>query len=92
MESLLEWLKKYTFPEESRFRDAAYAERTAELFAQRLAASGTTLAFVYGSSHHASTDRLFSVLSDRGLRAVAGPVLMDEACPEALPFPTLAIA
>ena len=84
---LLDWLERSVFPEESRFRDAAYAERTAELFAQRLAASGTTLAFVYGSSHHVSTDRLFSVLSDRGLRAIAGPVLMDEACPEALRVP-----
>ena len=58
---LLEWLDRSVFPEESRFQDAAYAERTAELFADRLAASGTTLAFVYGSSHELSTDRLFSV-------------------------------
>lgn len=84
---LLEWLDRSVFPEESRFQDAAYAERTAELFADRLAASGTTLAFVYGSSHHLATDRLFSVLADRGLRAIAGPVLMDEACPEALRVP-----
>jgi len=84
---LLDWLERSVFPEEARFRDAAYAERTAELFADRLAASGTTLSFVYGSSHHASTDRLFSVLSERGLRAIAGPVLMDEACPEALRVP-----
>jgi guanine deaminase len=85
---LLEWLDQSVFPEESRFGDLAYAERTAEYFADRLAASGTTLSFVYGSSHHGATDRLFSVLAARGARAIAGPVWMDEACPEALRVPT----
>lgn len=84
---LLDWLDRSVFPEEARFQDAHYAERTAELFADHLARSGTTLAFIYGSSHRVATDRLFSVLSRRGLRAIAGPVLMDDACPEALRVP-----
>ena len=43
---LLDWLERSVFPEESRFGEVAYAEATAELFADRLVASGTTLAFI----------------------------------------------
>jgi guanine deaminase len=81
---LLEWLARSTFPEEARFADPAHARAVAEVFATRLAAAGTTLAFVYGPVFPAATDVLLEVLDRRGMRAIAGPVLMDEHCPEAL--------
>lgn len=84
---LLSWLKRSVFPEESRFADPHHAEAVAGEFATRLAAAGTTLAFVYGSVHTEATDRLLQTLARRGLRAIVGPVLMDADAPEALKRP-----
>lgn len=83
---LLDWLARSTFPEEARFADAGHARRVAAWFCQRLAASGTTLAFAYGSVHPSAADLLLQQLATSGLRAIAGPVLMDEGGPEALMF------
>lgn len=81
---LLDWLERTVFPEERLFADPRHAEQVAEIFARRLAAAGTTFAFVYGPVHAEAADTLFRTLDRRGLRAVVGPVLMDAHCPEAL--------
>jgi len=81
---LLQWLDTSTFPEEQRFADGAYAAEVAAEFVGKLAASGTTLALVYGSVHPGACHRLFEALDARGLRAIAGPVLMDAHSPEPL--------
>jgi guanine deaminase len=84
---LLDWLDRSTFPEEARFADPAHAARVAEIFAVSLAAAGTTLPFVYGPVFPEATDALLRVLDARGQRAIAGPVLMDDACPAPLTLP-----
>ncbi len=84
---LLEWLERSTFPEEARFAVPEHAERVAELFCTALAASGTTLAMVYGSVHPRAAHILFQALDRWGLRAIAGPVLMDAHSPEDLTLP-----
>jgi len=81
---LLDWLKSTAFPEEQRFSDTAFAERVARVFTASLAAAGTTSAFVYGSIHTPAAEAVIRALGTRGLRARVGPVLMDEASPEAL--------
>jgi guanine deaminase len=84
---LLPWLQRSTFPEEQRFADRSHAEAVAAHFTRRLAAAGTTLSFVYSSVHETAADALFAALADRGLRAIAGPVLMDQGGPEPLMVP-----
>ncbi|MCB9778633.1 MAG: amidohydrolase family protein [Alphaproteobacteria bacterium] len=84
---LLDWLRHSTFPEEARFADAGHARAIADAFCAALAAAGTTLAFVYGSVHPTAADILLQTLADRGLRAIAGPVLMDMGAPDALFLP-----
>jgi len=84
---LLEWLNQTTFPEEARFQDPAYAAVVAEEFCQHLLRAGTTLSFVYGSVHASASHILFEALSRTGLRAIAGPVLMDAHCPKELQLP-----
>lgn len=84
---LLEWLARSTFPEEARFADPAHAAAVAELFCTRVASAGTTLAMVYGSVHPEACETLLSTLDRRGLRAIAGPVLMDSDCPDELKLP-----
>jgi guanine deaminase len=81
---LLPWLATSTFPEEARFADRAYADAVAEEFVGRLAAAGTTLAFAYGSSHDAAADALLAAIGRAGLKAIVGPVWMDEHAPAAL--------
>ncbi len=81
---LLEWLSRSVFPEEARFSDLDHATRVAQLFCTRLAAAGTTSSLIYGSVHPGACDRLFAELDRRGLRAIAGPVLMDYESPPEL--------
>jgi guanine deaminase len=84
---LLEWLERTIFPEEARFREAAYARAVGAEFVAALAAAGTTTACVYSSSSEAATDALFEALAGSGLRALAGLTLMDQRCPDALRVP-----
>jgi len=84
---LLAWLEQSTFPEEARFADGAHAMEVAAEFADRLTGAGTTLSMVYGSVHPDACHTLLETFADRGLRTIAGPVLMDDACPEALKLP-----
>lgn len=81
---LLEWLEKYTFPVERRFADPAYAAEVAEFFLDELLRNGTTTAVVFGTVHAQSVDAFFKAARRRGLRMIAGKVLMDRNCPEYL--------
>jgi guanine deaminase len=81
---LLEWLEHFTFPEERKFSDPAYAQRVARLFLDELARQGTTTAAVYGTVHAASVDALFSEAQTAGLRIIAGKTMMDRNAPEGL--------
>ena len=81
---LLQWLQRSTFPEEARFADPGHAARVAETFCAALARAGTTWAMVYGPVFPDATRALFEAAAARGQRFIAGPVLMDDDCPEAL--------
>lgn len=83
-EQLLEWLAKYTFPEECRFGDPAYARAVAEVFLDTLLANGTTSVSAYCTSHAGSVDAFFTAAEARGMRAAAGKVMMDRGAPDAL--------
>src|SRR5213079_951926 len=48
---LLTWLNTYTYPEEARFADPAYAEEISTTFFDELVANGTTTAAIYCSIH-----------------------------------------
>lgn len=84
---LLTWLATSTFPEEARFKDDDHATSVARTFVTALAAAGTTTSFVYGSVHPHASERLLGELARRGLRALVGPVLMDEGAPSELLLP-----
>lgn len=81
---LLEWLAKSTFPEEGRFGDPEHARDVAEVFVDRMVSSGTTMAMIYGSVHEVAANALFERLDSTGMRAIAGPVLMDAHSPSEL--------
>lgn len=81
---LLDWLEKYTFPAESRFGDEAVAREAAAFFLNELLRNGTTTALVFASVHPQSVDALFEAARARGMRLVAGKVMMDRNCPAVL--------
>ncbi|WP_346356062.1 guanine deaminase [Azotosporobacter soli] len=81
---LLEWLEQYTFKEEARFADLAYAASIYEAFATELIRQGTTRAVIFGTIHAPSCDILCEVLKRRGIGAYVGKVNMDANCGAAL--------
>jgi len=81
---LLDWLERYTFPAEARHADAAHAQQHAESFVETLLAHGTTAAVVFPTVHVTSTDALFQAARTRGMRLIAGKVLMDRHAPDDL--------
>lgn len=81
---LLEWLDTYTFPEELRFNDPQYSAQVAVEFFDELLSNGTTTAQVYPTVHENSVDAFFAESHKRGLRMVAGKVLMDRHAPAGL--------
>jgi guanine deaminase len=74
---LLDWLSRFTFPEESRYADAGYAAQAAEIFLDRLAEHGTTSALVFCSVHKACADALFAAASRRDMALITGKTMMD---------------
>jgi len=83
-EQLLEWLERYTFPIERRFADPEYGREVADFFLTELLRNGTTTALVFATVHPQSADAFFASAQARGLRMIAGKVLMDRNCPEFL--------
>ena len=82
--SLLEWLNKYTFVEEQRFSDKAYADEIANLFLDELIKNGTTSVMTFCTSFKQSVDAFFNAAENRNLRMVAGKVMMDRHAPDEL--------
>lgn len=81
---LLDWLETYTFPEELRFKDPQYSAQVAVEFFDELVSNGTTTAQVYPTVHENSVDAFFEESHKRGMRMVAGKVLMDRNAPPGL--------
>ncbi len=81
---LIEWLEKYTFPEELRFSDTGYARTVAKEFLDELTANGTTSALVFPTVHSQSVEEFFEAACDKGMRMSVGKVLMNRHAPERL--------
>ena len=82
--SLLEWLNKYTFVEEQRFSDVAYADQIANLFLDELIKNGTTSVMTFCTSFKQSAEAFFNAAENRNLRMAAGKVMMDRHAPDEL--------
>ncbi|TXH37644.1 MAG: guanine deaminase [Rhodospirillaceae bacterium] len=81
---LLDWLHRFTFPEEARYGDPAHAAATARIFIDRLFQHGTTAAAAYCSVHKTCADTLFAEAERRNMSLVTGKTLMDRLAPDAL--------
>lgn len=81
---LIDWLNTYTFPEEMRFEDPAYAAEISARYLDLSAAHGTTSMASFCTIHPASVDAFFAEASKRGQRVVAGKTCMDRNAPDGL--------
>jgi guanine deaminase len=81
---LLEWLNRYTFPTEAKFRDPAHAAMVAGVFFDELLRNGTLCALIFSTIHEEATDIFFGEAERRGFRAIIGKTMMDRNAPEAL--------
>ena len=81
---LIDWLNTYTFPEEMRFADPAYADDIAGRYLDLALSHGTTTMASYCTTHANSVDAFFGAAGARGMRAVAGKTCMDRNAPAAL--------
>ena len=81
---LIDWLNSYTFPEEMRFADRAYASEIASRYFDLTLSNGTTTVCSYATIHPESVDAFFEAARVRGLRAYAGKTCMDRNAPDGL--------
>ncbi len=81
---LLPWLQNYTFPEEMKYADMAYAERMYRRFVRDLWRFGTMRACVFATIHTDSTRLLMRLFQEAGMGALVGKVGMNRNCPEGL--------
>jgi guanine deaminase len=81
---LIDWLNSYTFPEEMRFADPAYAAEIANRYLDLILAHGTTTVSTYATIHPASAQAIFTAARARGMRLFAGKTCMDRNAPAGL--------
>lgn len=81
---LLPWLNSYTFPEESKYEDTAYAKKMYSKFIKEMWRAGTTRASVFATVHKNSTRELMNLFEASGLGAYVGKVNMNMNCPDSL--------
>lgn len=81
---LLDWLKRYTFPEEAKYADTDYAERAYGIFADSMKKSATTRAVIFGTIHREATLILMDLMEAAGIVSYVGKVNMDRNAPDDL--------
>jgi guanine deaminase len=81
---LLEWLATYTFPEEARFSNLAYASAAYTLFVEQMKRGPNTRIVAYATVHVPATMILMDLLEESGLVSMVGKVNMDRNCPDNL--------
>ncbi|MGB1034602.1 MAG: guanine deaminase, partial [Primorskyibacter sp.] len=81
---LIDWLNSYTFPEETRFHDPAYAAQIAARYLDLTTDHGTTTVCSYATIHPTSVEALMAEAQTRGQRLYTGKTCMDRNAPDGL--------
>ena len=81
---LMDWLNRYTFPEEEKYEDLAYAEKAYGMFVDALKKGATTRACIFATTHRFATELLMKLMEESGLISYVGKVNMDRAASVAL--------
>lgn len=81
---LIDWLNTYTFPEEMRLADPAYAADIAARYLDLALDHGTTTVASFCTIHPHSVDAVFEAAAERRMGIVAGKTCMDRNAPDGL--------
>ena len=81
---LMDWLSRYTFPEEEKYEDLAYAEKAYAMFVEALKSGATTRACIFATRHRPATELLMEQMEQSGLISYVGKVNMDREASKAL--------
>ncbi|CAF3197982.1 unnamed protein product [Rotaria socialis] len=79
---LLEWLRKFTFPNEARCSDPLYARDLYTKLVSRLLRNGTTTTQYFATIHLEATKILAEICQEKGQRAYIGKVCADQNSPD----------
>ena len=77
--SLIEWLERYTFPEEAKYSDRNFSSAKAKQFWKRILSVGTIGGLCYSSIHEVALEEAFKHAPED---FYIGNVLMTMNCPE----------
>ena len=81
---LMDWLNRYTFPEEEKYEDHEYAEKAYGMFVDAMKKGATTRACIFATRHRYATELLMKLMEESGLVSYVGKVNMDREASEAL--------
>ena len=81
---LMDWLNRYTFPEEEKYENIEYAGKAYDIFVDALKKSATTRACIFATRHRYATELLMEKMENSGLISYVGKVNMDREASEGL--------
>ena len=81
---LMDWLNRYTFPEEEKYEDLEYARKAYGMFVDALKKGATTRACIFATRHRQATELLMQMMEESGLVSYVGKVNMDREASPAL--------
>ena len=81
---LLDWLNKYTFPAEAKYKDIRFAKKAYDIFVHDLTFTATTRFAMFATIHNDATLYLMHELEKTGFKGYVGKVNMDRNSPKYL--------
>ena len=81
---LMDWLNRYTFPEEEKYENLEYAKIAYSMFVDAMKKGATTRSCIFATRHRYATELLMELMEDSGLVSYVGKVNMDREASEAL--------
>ena len=81
---LMDWLNRYTFPEEEKYDDLEYAKKAYSMFVDKLKNGATTRSCIFATRHRYATELLMEMMEESGLVSYVGKVNMDREASEGL--------
>ena len=81
---LMDWLNRYTFPEEEKYENLEYAEKAYSLFVDSMKKGATTRTCAFATRHRYATELLMEKMEESGLVSYVGKVNMDREASEKL--------
>lgn len=81
---LMDWLNRYTFPEEEKYADLDYARKAYGIFVEDLKKSATARSCIFATRHRPATELLMQMMEESGIVSYVGKVNMDREASPAL--------